>query len=140
MTNVKWWWGWRGPQNWRWGELSDPLDKEWNDYNKSFIILAAIEWKILMDVFEKTKSKINKDNLLELKYEDLCGDPKATFEKVLEFSELSYSNGFIKSISKKVLENRNYKWKEDFTDKQKEILNDILGDYLKGMDISRIFA
>lgn len=43
MLNVPWWWGWRGPQNWRWGELTPAEEQEWEAQGKSFVALAGIQ-------------------------------------------------------------------------------------------------
>jgi len=130
LMNVPWWWGWRGPQNWRFGELPQNLKLKWEKYDRSFIALAAIEWMILMDAFEKAKQYIQKDNYLEIKYEDLCANPIEVFKKILEFAELKYPKDFIKTIRQFDLKNKNYKWQIELTEYQKEILNDILKDYL----------
>ncbi|MBA7544310.1 hypothetical protein ES705_36662 [subsurface metagenome] len=131
MVNVDWWWGWRGPQNWRWGELKPVYKKEWEQYNKSFIALVAIEWKILIDAMEETKKFIDKNSLLEIKYEDLCSHPQNVFKGVLEFSELQWSKKFAKEIKQYKLKNTNYKWQKELTLKQQNILEEILHDYFK---------
>lgn len=80
MINIDWWWGWRGPENWRWGQLTAFEKEEWERHNKSFIALAAIQWKILMDAFEEAKQFIDRDDLLEVKYEDFCSKPINIFK------------------------------------------------------------
>ncbi|MBV7337970.1 sulfotransferase [Chloroflexi bacterium TSY] len=49
MINVGWWWGWQGPENWRWGQLTEHQQALWERHNRSFVALAAIEWTILME-------------------------------------------------------------------------------------------
>lgn len=129
IINVDWWWGWRGPQNWRLGELTPPHQEEWERYNKSFMALAAIYWKILMDALEKAKASIDSDDFLEVKYEDLCSNPPGVFKEVIEFCELGWSQEFEDSIKKYTLRNTNYKWKKELTTDQQSIVEDILGDY-----------
>ncbi|GAJ21506.1 unnamed protein product, partial [marine sediment metagenome] len=48
LINVDFWKGWEGPHKWRWGMLNEEKMKEWNKYDQSFVILAAMEWKILV--------------------------------------------------------------------------------------------
>ena len=134
MINVDWWWGWRGPQNWRWGDLSKTQKEEWQKYHKSFIALAAIEWKILMDAFEKAKKYVSKNKLLEVKYEDLCSNPSVITKKVINFCELEWSREFNNSLRKHKLNNTNYKWKKELTLEQQNILENILFKYLKKFD------
>jgi hypothetical protein len=130
LINVDFWWGWRGPNNWRWGELSKDYYEEWLKYDKSFIALAAIEWKIIMDALEIGKKALNKNNFLEIKYKDLCENPINEFEKVFEFSELEMTKKFKRFINDTSFRNTNSKWQKELNEKQKTILNDVLYDYL----------
>jgi hypothetical protein len=134
MINVHWWWGWRGPQNWRWGELTPSQKEQWERYNRSFIVLAAIEWKFLMDSIEKARGNISKRDFLEVKYEDFCSETLDIFRDVTKFCNLNWSREFENSIKKYPLRNTNYKWLEELTDKQKNVLEEVLNDYLKRYD------
>ncbi len=131
IINEEWWWGWRGPQNWRWGELTIFQKEEWEKYNRSFIALAAIEWKILMDAMEKAKQFICKSDFFEVKYENLCSSPLSTLKNVIEFCELDWSEDFEKSIKKYFLKNTNYRWQKELTKDQQKILQDILYEHLR---------
>jgi len=131
LINVDFWRGWGGPQNWRWGELSPTQMEEWERYNKSFIALACIQWKILIDAMEKAKKYIDSNNFFEVKYEDLSNNPKSIFKDIIKFSNLKWSSDFEKSIQKYKLSSKNYKWKEEFTTEQQNIAKNILHDYLK---------
>jgi len=130
MVNVGWWWGWQGPQNWRWGELTNDQRNEWEKYNKSFVALAAIEWKILMEANEQAKKKIDPDRYMEIKYEDLCEDPSRIFKQVFDFSEMNYPDNFNNTIAKYRLKNTNHKWQTDLSDLQKSILEEVLSSTL----------
>ncbi|MCK5173614.1 MAG: sulfotransferase, partial [Planctomycetes bacterium] len=130
IMNQPWWRGWQGPDNWRWGELTESQRSEWEKHNKSFVALAGIQWNILMDAFEKSAEEIDPENYTVVKYEDLCSDPVDTYRKVTEFCDLEWSNQFEKAICKYSLRSLNEKWKREFTDKQIEILESVTGDYL----------
>ena len=130
IINMDWWWGWRGPQNWRWGELDASQKKEWDKYNRSFIALAAMECKIIDQALGVARDYLNSDHFLEITYEDLCAAPQAIFEEVTHFCGLQMSKKFSKMIGQKSIHSANYKWKEEFTSAQKIMLNDILQDYL----------
>jgi hypothetical protein len=134
LINVNFWHGWRGPQNWRWGELTPTQKEEWEKYNRSFIALACIQWKILMDAMEKAKKYIDNNNFFEIKYEDLSSNTLKVFKDVTEFCDLEWSRNFETSIKKYSLKNKNYKWKEEFTKGQQNIVENILHDYLKRYD------
>jgi hypothetical protein len=130
MLNVYFWQGWKGPQNWGWGELSSAQEDEWNDYGQSFVVLAAIQWKILMDAVEKAKSTITSERFLEIRYEDLCSDPVGQFQKVAQFCELEWAASFERQLGKYQLKNTNGKFKYELTAKQQSDLEEVLRDYL----------
>jgi omega-hydroxy-beta-dihydromenaquinone-9 sulfotransferase len=131
LINVDFWWGWYGDHNWRWGELTEAQKKDWERFDKSFIALAGIQWKILMDAIEDAKKYVDKKNILEVKYENLCSDPLTTFKEVIEFCELKNSKYLFESINNYSLRNTNSKWKKELTDEQQRILENVIGDYLK---------
>jgi len=130
LINMDWWWGWRGPYNWRWGELTDLQNKEWEKHNKSFIALSCIEWKILMDEMEKIKQIVPPENFLEIKYEDLCSDPSKIFKSVINFCGLKQSKKFDEFVKGYALRNINDKWKQELTDDQQKIVEDVLEGHL----------
>jgi omega-hydroxy-beta-dihydromenaquinone-9 sulfotransferase len=130
MLNVYFWQGWKGPQNWGWGELLPDQKKEWNEHGQSFVALAAIQWKILMDAMEKAKKTVSSEKFLEIRYEDLCADPLGQFQKVTQFCELEWTDGFERQLRKYQPINSNDKFKYDLTPKQQRDLEEVLGNYL----------
>jgi hypothetical protein len=130
MLNVYFWQGWKGPQNWGWGELSPTQEDEWKEHGQSFVVLAAIQWKILMDAMEKAKSTISSERFLEIRYENLCSDPVGQFQKVTQFCALEWTGGFERQIHKYQPRNSNDKFKYDLTAKQQSDLEEVLSDYL----------
>jgi hypothetical protein len=131
MLNVYFWRGWKGPQNWGWGELSPAQEKEWNEYEQSFVVLAGIQWKILMDAMEKAKSTVSSERFLEVRYESLCSDPIGQFQKVTQFCGLEWTDGFERQLGRYQPRNTNDKFKYDLTAAQQSDLEAVLGDYLK---------
>ena len=129
MMNVNWWWGWRGPQNWRWGALSEEQYKIWAKFNYSFVALAGIELVKLMEATEKAKKNIDSSDFIEIKYEELCSDRLKIFKNVLSFSELKWLDKFEKKLNSFVLKSANDKWQKDFTENQINILNSVLSQY-----------
>jgi len=122
MISVDWWWGWRGPQNWRWGELTSAQREEWERFNRSFIALAGIELRILADAMENAKQFIPEDSFMEVEYEHLCADPLGVFRQVTGFCELEWSSEFESAIKKHRLKSANEKWREELTSEQQEIV------------------
>lgn len=128
---VDWWLGWRGPANWQWGELTAEQQAKWEKYDCSFVALAAICWEILMRAQECAKQRIPSNDLLEIRYEDLCQDPGKVFQMGAEFSGLEWSSRFESAVNQFSLRNTNYKWQEHLSNAQQKILNECLGDALK---------
>lgn len=131
MLNVRFWQGWKGTWDWGWGELSPAQKQEWNDHDQSFVVLAAIQWKILMDATEEAKNTISSESFLEIRYEDLCSDPVGQLQKVTQFCELEWSADFQRRLGEYQLENANDKFKDDLTARQQSELQEVLGDYLR---------
>lgn len=126
VLQVPWWWGWRGPSNWRWGELPDDMQREWEMSGKSFVVLAGLEWKILMEAFDKAKQTVSPKDFLDIKYEDICDNPTSVFRKVVEFSELEWSAEFEQSLDRFKLRNTNHKWRQNLTEEQQKALEDVI--------------
>lgn len=128
---VDFWWGWRGPQNWRWGLLSDHDKELWTKHDQSFVVLAGIQWKILLDAIETAKENVDQANFLEIKYEKFCKDPVGVFGEVIKFSELDWPGVFDKRVASFKLRSQDFKWKEDLTMEQQVALEDAIGGHLK---------
>ena len=134
LLDIYFWNGWSGPGNWSWGELSPAQKEEWDRHGQSFVVLAAIQWKILMDAMESAKTLVSRDKFLELRYEDLCSDPFNIFKMVTEFCELKWMADFERELGKNKLKNTNDKFKQDLTTQQQRDLEEVLGDYLRRYD------
>lgn len=130
LINVKFWQGWKGPENWGCGPLSSLHNEVWNKYNQSFIVLAAIQWQIHMDAVEEAKKYVKKSNLMEIKYEELCFDPIAVLKEISEFCDIEWTSYFEKRLRKYEVKNMNNKWEHELNINQKRELNEVLREYL----------
>ncbi|MDH4207868.1 MAG: sulfotransferase [Anaerolineae bacterium] len=131
LLGSYWWSGWRGPDNWRWGELTPALKEKWEEYDRSFLALAAIQWEILISAQEEAKRTISSDDLLEIRYEHLCQEPVATFKSVLQFADLEWSAAFQRTVESFLLRDQNHKWREDLSAAQQEQLDACLRETLR---------
>jgi hypothetical protein len=130
FMRVAFWDGWRGPSQWRWGALTEPEQAEWEGDDRSFVSLAAIQWKRLMDAFERAGERVAPGRLLELRYETLAADPVREFGRVLEFCGLPYPPSFRAAVERSGLRSTNFKWREDFTPEQQRVLESSLAGHL----------
>jgi len=127
-----WWWsGWGGPDKWRWGELTPEQRQRWERAGRSFNVLAALGWEILMTAFEAAKCKLPADDLLEIRYEDLCRNPIDLFHAATNFAELEWTPQFEAAVKRFKLESANDKWLHDLTFSQQRLLNDSIGETLQ---------
>jgi hypothetical protein len=91
---MGWWDGWKGPDKWIYGPLPDDLRQEWEDHNRSFPVLAALGWKMLVTAFEEARELTPADQWLDVCYEDILRAPRDVFGEVLDFLGLDWSDGF----------------------------------------------
>lgn len=131
LMNVDFWRGWEGPSKWRWGELDEAQRREWERYDRSFVALAGINWKIVTDAVEESKKALGPESFLEIKYEDVCARPWETFEQILEFTDLPRTAAFERTIRDYPLRNTNAKYLTDLSPAQQQVLNEVLGSHLK---------
>jgi hypothetical protein len=130
LLGIYFWSGWRGPSNWRWGELMPSQRERWIKYDRSFAVLAGIQWEILMAAQEQAKKVLAADELLEIRYEDLCADPMQTLKTAAQFCSLNWSSDFGATVQGTQLANTNDKWQQDLNSLQQEQLNESLQDAL----------
>jgi hypothetical protein len=130
FLKVEWWRGWRGPSGWLFGDLTPDQAAEWQRHDRSFIALAGIQWKILMDAMDSARQSVPASCMVEIKYEDLCRDPISHFRRVVEFAELEWVPEFERTIRGASLQSENEKWRRDFTPDQQAILERVLRSHL----------
>jgi omega-hydroxy-beta-dihydromenaquinone-9 sulfotransferase len=129
LLHVDFWRGWRGPQGWRAGLLSPEDQAIWESYDRSFVALAGIEWRIQMRAMEAARRAVDPARFLEIKYETLCERPLDTFRQVLEFAELPASPSLERDIAAASL-SRSQRWREGLTPAQQQMLDDLLREDL----------
>lgn len=130
FLKVEWWRGWRGPSGWLFGDLTPEQTAEWQRHDRSFVALAGIQWKILMDAMDAARQSVPSSCMMDIKYEDLCRDPVSHFRRVVEFAELDWVPEFERTIRAASLRSENDKWRRDFTSDQQAILESVLRSHL----------
>jgi omega-hydroxy-beta-dihydromenaquinone-9 sulfotransferase len=127
---VGFWKGWLGPDDWGWGPLSADQRERFHAHGSSFVALAALQWEILMDAYERAKPGIPADRILEIRYEDLCADPIGVVRAACEFAQLEFAPQLERQIRGFRLRSQNDKWKEGLSPAQQDTLNDCIRDCL----------
>lgn len=95
---MPWWLGHRGPEAWQWGPLPEDYGAEWEASGRSFVLLAGLAWKILMDAFEEVSPPVPGDDWLDVRYEDVMAEPRRHVEAMLRFAGLEWTDDFATSF------------------------------------------
>ena len=138
LMQRPWWRGQLGPWGWRLGPLPKAYEKEWNETGRSFVVLAGLEWKLMMDAFDEAKAHIPAELWTDVRYEDFVHDPRAQLSPLLDWVGLPWLPEFESSF-------RNYQYSEErkaaylkhLRPEQVKLLDEVLADHLmaKGYDV-----
>ena len=131
LLHVDFWRGWMGPQSWRAGLLSPEDQAAWESYDRSFVALAALEWRIQMRAIEAARTTVqDSKQFFQVKYEELCDRPLETYRRVLEFAELPNSPDFERHITTAKIRSTSNRWRDDLTPGQQAVLDSLLREDL----------
>jgi hypothetical protein len=100
LVQMTWWDGYRGPSAWSWGPLPSRYEVEWEASGRSFPVLAGLEWKLLIDAFDRARQTISEERWLEVRYEDVIADPRSRIEDILRFLGLAWDDDFERSFAR----------------------------------------
>lgn len=128
---MPWWTGYRGPDQWWLGPLDEPGEEEYERSGKSFVVLAAIAWKMLIRAFESSSRDLPTTAYLELRYEDIVADPTSGFGRILDFAGLDADKDFTRSLARYQFDSsRTQAFRRDLTTPAQEALESSLGELL----------
>jgi len=131
LLHVDFWRGWYGPQGWRAGLLSPEDQATWEAYDRSFVALAGLEWRIQMRAIEAARRQIDPARFMEIRYESFCEQPIETFRRVLEFAELPSAPEFEREVAQASIRSMRDRWRDDLTPAQQDLLDELLADDLR---------
>jgi hypothetical protein len=98
--HMGWWDGYQGPSKWYLGPLSDEHQEEWEASGRSFVVLAGLGWKRLMDASDAARAAAPAGQWLDVRYEDLVADPRGQAKAILEFLGLEWTPEYEKGFSR----------------------------------------
>lgn len=116
------WWGWRGPENWRWGALTEEQIAEWEECDRSFVALAGLEIRILGEAMRKARAQVEAARVRDVRYEDLCDDPLAVLRDLVEFCRIEWLDSYAAAARAEPLRSSNHQWRNELTPQQQQIL------------------
>ncbi len=111
---MGWWDGYRGPDSWYLGPLSHADRAEWEDTDRSFVVLAGLGWRILMDAMDEARQRVPADQWLDVRLEDVMEDPRGKTSEVLDFLGLGWTPEFEAGFARHTFQaSRGLAWKRD---------------------------
>lgn len=139
LIRRPWWRGYQGPGAWQFGPLSEQHAKEWDAADRSFIVLAGLQWKILMDAFEDARGALPDEQWMQVRYEDFVAEPRGHLERILDFAGVEWTPKFEKGFLKyEFMPERKDAYRDNLTSEQASALDEVLADPLErlGYDVS----
>jgi omega-hydroxy-beta-dihydromenaquinone-9 sulfotransferase len=132
------WRGWYGPYSWRYGPLSSEDQALWEASNRSFAVLAGLQWRIHTRAVEAARRALEPNRFLEVRYETFCEQPEETCRRVSEFAELPDSPAFNRHVKAASIKDMTNRWRTDLSPEQQAMLTEVLREDLLryGYDIS----
>jgi len=91
---MPWWLGHHGPDQWHFGPLPPDLQWLWEESNRSFPVLAALGWRLLMESYDDARSQVSEDSWLRVRYEDVLEEPEASIGGILDRMGLDWTPAF----------------------------------------------
>lgn len=131
LLTVPFWEGWKGPRNWRFGPLPHALRDDWERYDQSFVALAGLCWKIVVNATEEAARGLPSVQYLRVRYEDFVAEPEAVLRTILTFADMEYTDAVRKQVEGTPVFDATGKHRRDLTVEQQAMLDDLLGDELR---------
>ncbi len=116
------WWAGGSPDGWK---------EEWENFGRSPIALAAIQWRTVLEVAQREREQLAPDHYWEIRYEDFVADPRDVTDRFLAKCGLSPSRCISEYVSQPGrFRNMNYKYVERFSRDEIHMMDRIMGDWL----------
>lgn len=131
LVQMRWWDGFGGPSRWSWGPLSAADEERWEASGRSFVVLAGLEWKRLMEAFAEARDAVPEDRWLEVRYEDVLSDPRGRVGEILSFLGLEWTSAFERQFRRYgFARDRADAYRSELRDEDVRSLEEILGPEL----------
>ena len=138
-TTMPWWDGWGGVQRSRW-TFSDPgMLRALESYGHSFVALAALQWRMLIDDISEKSASLPDDDVLLLRYEDMVRDPTTVASRCIMFAGADDRDrrftAHLETASKRIVDPETKgsppPWKRNLSPRQIEMIDELCGEQLR---------
>ncbi len=113
---MGWWDGYQGPENWYLGPLSASDREAWEESGRSFVVLAGLGWKILIEALEASRAAVPTDLWLDVRLEDLIERPVVETRRILAFLGLTWDGPYERGFRRHTFQaSRGQAWQRDLS-------------------------
>lgn len=91
LMNVKFWRENGGHDKPYWNWLPENTKALWDAAGRDPIVLASLEWRLIVESIRLESAELEKDSYLEVRYEDFISASKETARNILKFCGLAVS-------------------------------------------------
>lgn len=95
---MGWWRGYQGPEAWHLGPLPPEAAAAWEESGRSFVTLAGLGWKLLIEAFERARAEVPADQWMQVRYEDVVAEPGRHLREITDFIGLRRTDEFERDI------------------------------------------
>jgi hypothetical protein len=127
---VHFWRGYQGPDHWRWGPLSDDEQALWDASNRSFAVLAGIQWTKTVDGIAEAGKAIGPGRFKTVRYEDFTADPQGVTRDILDWASVPWTPVFERRLAAFDISSRNDRWATNLSSAERDALVRALGPAL----------
>lgn len=131
LLQMDWWGGYRGPGVWRFGPLDEASHADWVRRGQSFVALAGLSWRFLMEGYMAEGAKLGPERFMEVRYEDFVNNPVQSLRSMVQFLGLPWSTR-IERVAMRggVYESRRRAFETDLAREQVAELEGVIGPML----------
>jgi len=128
---MPWWRGYGGPQHWQFGPLGPADEQTWERSGRSFVVLAGLAWRMLVDAHAEARQKATAGSWIDVRYEDVVADPIGAHRTLLEHLGLPWSLAFEQDLRRyRFTTGRSTAYRHDLGQEAADQLSAILGSTL----------
>ena len=129
---MRWWNGYKGPSGWFLGPLPEAYAREFEASGGSFVLLAGLAWKLLMDAVDKARAAVPPEQWLDVRIEDVNDDPRGQITTMLKFVGLEWTPAFEEGFARHSFHSsRKEAFRRDLDPAGLALLEHSLSDHLK---------
>lgn len=132
FLQMGWWTGYLGPGKWNLRPLTPEEERFWRSKKESFVVLAGLAWKILIQSIESDLKMIPETDTLTFRYEDYLLEPEYFCREILNLAGTEIDAAYERRIQRvKIKPGRAQAFRKDLTSEQVEDLEELLATDLQ---------